>query len=345
MADTRVAPDDEAGPAVDDGETASATAAEPQGQRAEALAAAAQGLAVVHLSPGRLAWRRFRAHRMAMVSVFVLGVLVILVYFPGLVTDYDANERLGIDFREKTPSLEHPFGTNRNQQDMLARVLQGGQVSIQVGLAVALIAGTIGTAIGSIAGYYGSWIDTILMRVTDLFLAVPGLVALIILTRLPQEQPWAGAMLGDRGTVRLVITILALIVWMPIARLVRGEVLSLKEKEFIEAARAIGASGPRIMLRHLLPNAAGTIVVAVTLAVAGAILTESILSFLGFGIDAIFTPTWGNLLDDARGAPLQGNAYLVYFPSLAIGITVLCVNYIGDGLRDALDPKQRLGVK
>lgn len=309
------------------------------------LAVAAQGVAVVHLSPAKLAWRRFRAHRMAMISVALLAVIAVLVFFPSLVTDHGPNERLGIDLRNQSPSSEHPFGTNRNQQDMLSRVLHGGQVSLQVGLAVALIAGFIGTAVGGISAYVGGWVDTILMRFTDLFLAIPLLVALIVMTRLPEEQPWAETVIGPRGSVRSVITILAAFFWMPIARLVRAELLSLKEKDFIEAARAVGASGPRILLRHLLPNAAGTIVVAITLAVAAAILTESALSFLGFGVDKVFTPTWGNLLDDARTAPLTGSTYLVYFPGLAVLLTVLCVNYIGDGLRDALDPKQRLGLK
>lgn len=316
------------------------------GSEAEAsLAAAAQGLTVVHLSPARLAWRRFRANKMAIISVVVLIIIAVLAFFPTLLTDYGPNERLGIELRDQSPSADHPFGTNRNQQDMLARVLYGGQVSLQVGLAVALVAGIIGTAVGGIAAYVGGWLDTLLMRFTDLFLAVPLIVALIVMTRLPQEQAWAETLIGPRGSVRSVITILAMFLWMPLARLVRGELLSIKEKEFIEAARAIGASGPRILVRHLLPNAIGTIVVAITLAVAAAILIESALSFLGFGVDKVFTPTWGNLLDDGRAAPLSGKAYLVYFPGIAVVLTVLCVNYIGDGLRDALDPKQRLGVK
>ncbi|MFP3900034.1 MAG: ABC transporter permease [Acidimicrobiia bacterium] len=310
----------------------------------ESLAAAAHGVAVVHLSPAKLAWRRFRAHKMAMASVVLLAIIAVLVFFPSLVTEHGPNERLGMEVRQQSPSMEHPFGTNRNQQDMLSRVLHGGQVSLQVGLAVALIAGIVGTAVGGVAAYVGRWVDTVLMRVTDLFLAIPLLVALIVMTRLPEEQAWAETLIGGRGSVRSVISILAAFFWMPIARLVRGELLSLKEKEFIEAARAIGASGPRILVRHLIPNAAGTIVVAVTLAVAAAILTESALSFLGFGVDRVFTPTWGNLLDDARSAPLTGNPFLVYFPGLAILLTVLCVNYIGDGLRDALDPRQRLGA-
>lgn len=305
----------------------------------------AQGLTIEHMSPATMAWRRFKAHRMAMVSVAVLAVLTLLVFFPSLVTDHDPNERLGMDVRQQPPSGDHPFGTNRNQQDMLARVLHGGQVSLEVGLAVALIAGVVGTLVGGVAAYYGRWVDTLLMRFTDLFLAIPLLVSLIVMTRLPQEQQWAATLIGERGSVRSVITILALFFWMTIARLVRAEILSLKQREYVEAARSIGSPGWRILLRHLLPNAAGTIVVSLTLAVAAAILTESALSFLGFGIDTVFTPTWGNLLNDAKSAPLTGDTFLVLFPGLAVLITVLCVNFIGDGLRDAVDPKQRLGVR
>lgn len=309
------------------------------------LTAAAEGLTVVHLSPTRLAWRRFRAHKLAMVSVVVLVVVTILCFFPSLVTDYGPNERLGIEARQLSPSGEHPFGTDRNQQDNLSRVLHGGQVSLRIGLFVAILAGLLGTLVGALAGYYGRWVDTALMRLTDLFLAVPALVALIVLTQLPQRNAWAVTMFGARGSVRIVVTILTLVLWMTIARLVRAEILSLKEKEFVEAARALGASNRRIILRHLIPNAAGTIVVAVTLAVATAILLEATLSFLGFGVDNVTTPTWGNMLDDARGSALSGNTYLVWFPGLAIVVTVLCVNFIGDGLRDALDPQQRLGAK
>jgi peptide/nickel transport system permease protein len=177
------------------------------------------------------------------------------------------------------------------------------------------------------------------MRVTDLFLGLPQLVALIILTRLPARNEWAQTFMGEEGTVRSIITVMVLIFWMPTARIVRGLVLSLKEKEFVEAARAMGASDGRILLRHLLPNCTGPLIVAVTIAVAAAILTESALSFLGFGVESVTTPTWGNLLSGTKGQ-LRANGHVVWFPGLAIVLTVLCVNYLGDGLRDALDPRQ-----
>jgi len=190
--------------------------------------------------------------------------------------------------------------------------------------------------VGSIAGYYGGWIDNLLMRFTDLFLAIPFLVVLII-----------GAKLADRwipgGTVVDIVVILSLFFWMPLARIIRGVVLSLKEKEFVEAARASGATNGRIIFLQILPNAMGPMIVNATLSVAAAILTESALSFLGFGVQPP-TPTWGNLLNGSRQFMLLA-PHLVYFPGFAILLTVLAVNFLGDGLRDALDPHQKLGLK
>ena len=190
-----------------------------------------------------------------------------------------------------------------------------------------------------VAGYYGRWVDNLLMRITDLFLAIPLIVILIIGSELPATQGWAKAIMGDAKSMRAVIVILSAFFWMPIARVIRGLVLSLKEKEFIESARAAGASDIRIMFRHLLPNCTGQIIINTTLSVAAAILTESALSFLGYGIDPVVAPTWGNLLSGAQGQ-IDIAPHLIWFPGLAITLTVLCVNFIGDGLRDALDPKQ-----
>lgn len=298
------------------------------------------GLTSKPLSPSRLAWRRFRRHRLAMASAVVLVILTILILFPSLVTHWGPNQQTGVGLRLKGPSVAHPFGTDTLNRDMLTRVLHGGQISLKVGIAVALVAGVIGTVIGAIAGYYGRLVDNILMRVTDLFLAIPLIVVLILMTRLPSRHAWAETLMGGQGSIRSIVTILSLFFWMPMARIVRGVVLSLKEKEFVEAARAVGASDFRIMFRHLIPNCTGPIVVNVTLSVAGAILTESALSFLGYGVQSATTPTWGNLLSNVK-AFTRTAPHLVWFPGLAILITVLCVNYLGDGLRDALDPQQR----
>jgi peptide/nickel transport system permease protein len=200
-----------------------------------------------------------------------------------------------------------------------------------IGLAVALSAGIIGTLLGALAGYYGRWVDQILMRITDLFLSIPFLVILIL----------ASAILG--GSIFDIVLILTLFFWMPDARIVRGVVLSLKEKEFVEAARASGASNSRIIFSHILPNAMGPITVIVTLGVAQAILTESSLSFLGFGVQPP-TPTWGNMLNQAQSFALI-HPSMIWFPGLFILVTVLAVNFIGDGLRDAFDPHQQLKVK
>lgn len=290
-------------------------------------------------SPGRLALRRFLRHRMAVASAVVLVVLAVLVFLPALVTDFGPNENTGVRLGDVFTS-EHPFGTDDISRDELSRVLHGGQISIRIGITVALVSSIIGTIIGSIAGYLGGWVENLLMRVTDLFLAIPLIVMLIIVARLPSRQEWAQTLMGPTGSVRSIITILALFFWMPMARIVRGVVLSLKEKEFVEAARAVGASDRRIVFRHLIPNSVGPILVNITLSVAAAILTESALSFLGFGVQAATEPTWGNMLNAAQPL-IRAAPHLVWFPGLAILITVLCVNYVGDGLRDAFDPKQR----
>jgi peptide/nickel transport system permease protein len=231
--------------------------------------------------------------------------------------------------RAKGPSAAHWFGTDLLGRDEFTRVMYGGRISLLVGLSVALSAGIIGAVVGAVAGYYGGWIDNVLMRVTDLFLSIPFLVILII----------AANALG--GSLFDIVVILAVFFWMPDARIVRGVFLSLKEKEFVESARSSGASNARIIFLHILPNSMGPIIVNMTLSVAAAILTESALSFLGFGIQPP-TPTWGNLLNNATGYA-QLYPWLVWFPGLAILITVLCVNFLGDGLRDALDPHQKIG--
>jgi peptide/nickel transport system permease protein len=228
----------------------------------------------------------------------------------------------------KGPSTAHWFGTDQLGRDEFTRVLYGGRISLLVGLSVALSAGCVGAIIGSIAGYYGGWVDNLLMRVTDLFLSIPNLVVLII----------AAKALG--GSVFDIVVILAGFAWMYVARIIRGVFLSMKEKEFVEAARASGASNMRIIFYHMLPNAMGPIVVAASLLVAGAIIAESGLSFLGFGVQPP-TPTWGNLLNSSRQFSTLA-PWLVWFPGLFILTTVLCVNFLGDGLRDALDSHQEL---
>lgn len=282
------------------------------------------------MTPGQLAWERFKGHRLAMASSVVLGLLALAVTFAGQIAGYGIVEQ-DLGAMLSGPSAAHPFGTDNLGRDELARVLYGGRISLLVGLSVALSAGIIGGIVGSLAGYYGGWADNLLMRVTDLFLSIPFLVILIIASR------------AMGGSVLDIVLVLSLFFWMGQARIVRGVFLSLKEKEFVEAARASGASDARIIFGHMMPNALGPMIVNVTLGVAAAILAESALSFLGFGIQPP-TPSWGNLLNDAQNFTLIA-PWVVWFPGLAILVTVLAVNFLGDGLRDAFDPHQRLQRK
>src|SRR5438445_7372190 len=235
------------------------------------------------LSTKQLAWRRFKRHKLAMASAIILLLLGLATLFASVIAPYTFHQ-VDVAASLQGPSAKHWFGTDVIGRDVFTRVLYGGRISLMVGLSVAASAAIIGTFIGSIAGYYGGWIDNILMRVTDLFLSIPFLVILIV----------AASALG--GSLFDIVLILSLVFWMPDARIVRGLFLSLKEKEFVESARASGASNKRIIFYHILPNALGPIVVSSTLNVAAAILSESALSFLGFGVQPP-TPTWGNLLE------------------------------------------------
>ena len=282
------------------------------------------------LSRRQLAWRRFRRHKLAVGSGALLLVITLATLFAGLLTPYEFRE-LNLDAIREGPSLSHPFGTDVLGRDEFTRVLYGGRISLLVAFTAALSSGALGTFVGAIAGYHGGWIDNLLMRITDLFLAIPLLVILIIAASALSDtfpQPWG------------IVVTLSIFFWMPLARIVRGLFLSLKEQEFVEAARAMGASNTRIIFGHILPNAMGPIVVAVTLSVAAAILNESVLSFFGFGIEPP-TPSWGNMLAESRNL-ITAAPWLLWFPGLMILITVLCVNFLGDGLRDALDPHQQL---
>jgi peptide/nickel transport system permease protein len=292
------------------------------------------------LTTRQLAWRRFRRHKPAIISAIVLIIiglacLLVTVNIIGFRLSHYTYRQQNLFVIRHSPSANHLFGTDQLGRDLFTRVLYGGRISLMVGVAVAASAGIIGAVVGAVAGYYGGTIDNLLMRVTDLFLAIPFLVVLLIGQKLLEQ------LLPGRSILNTVL-ILTLFFWMPDARIVRGVYLSLKEKEFVEAAKASGASNTRIMFYHMLPNAMGPIIVNATLLVAAAILTESALSFLGFGVQPP-TPTWGNLLSDSRGF-ITTDPFLIWFPGMAILITVLSVNFLGDGMRDALDPHQKLGV-
>jgi peptide/nickel transport system permease protein len=308
-----------------------------------------EGIAVESVSPTKLALRRYRHHRAAMVATVVLVIVALACIFAFVIAPYGENEAIdaGDGSLRKAilipPNSQFWFGTDSIGRDLYSRVLYGGRVSLFVGIASAISAGLIGTAVGAFAGFRGGKIDNFLMRGTDLFIGLPLLVVLMIMRLLPEKQPWAATVLGEPGSKRLMITLITLVAWMTTARIVRGIVLSLKEKEFIEAARAVGASDKRIIIRHLVPNTIGPIMVSVTFIVAGAIALEAVLSFFGFGLDPT-QASWGTLLADAGTNTITGKWWLVLFPAVVLLITILCINFMGDGLRDALDPKQEQKV-
>lgn len=283
------------------------------------------------------AWRQFRLHNLAMLASAILIFIVLLISFGGIFWTLDP-EYIDIVDAYSDMTSKHPFGTDNLGRDTLARVIFGGRISLAIGLSAMAIAMTIGTLIGLLSGYF-SFLDDILMRLTDLFLALPVLPLLLVMTMLFREPLKSFFNSPEIGIFVLMVSIIGALGWMPTARLVRGEVLSIKETEFILAARSVGAKDMRIIFFHILPNVLSPVIVAATFSVASAIITESALSFLGLGFPPDF-PTWGRLLFDGKDY-LTLTPALVFWPGLAISLTVLCVNFIGDGLRDALDPRLR----
>ena len=299
-------------------------------------AVAAVSAATVSVSPGRETWRRFRRHKLAMASSIILGLLILGVVVGPWVWTIPIND---IDFSAtlQGPSLAHPFGTDDLGQDILARMMYGGRISLAVGLAAMVVATTVGVVIGATAGMSRKVADPVLMWVTDLFLSLPQLPLLLLVIYLFREQ--LKAVFGVEGGVFiLIVVVIGGLRWMPVARLVRAQFLSLREKEFVEAAKAQGATKMRQMTRHILPNALGPVIVASTIEVSSAIIAESTLSFLGLGFPPDI-PTWGRLLFDAKDH-LDTAPHWALFPGAAIFLTVLSINFIGDGLRDALDPRR-----
>jgi peptide/nickel transport system permease protein len=287
------------------------------------------GLDIEARSHWAYARKRFFRHRLAMGSLVVLVIILLAGFFAERVAPY-AFDDIDLNNLAAPPTTEdkHYFGTDQLGRDYFSRVLYGIQTSARVAFIVAFLSTVIGVVVGALAGYFGGWLDNLLMRVTDLFLTLPGLAVLLV----------ASAYLGQGSPYRVAV-ILALLFWTVLARIVRGTFLSLREKEYIEAAKAAGGSDLRIMLKHILPNSLGPIIVNATLTIAAAILVEAALSFLGFGIQPP-TPALGKLISDGQSEMLTA-WWLVTFPGLVIVLIVLCVNFIGDGMRDALDPTQR----
>jgi peptide/nickel transport system permease protein len=289
----------------------------------------AQGMELTARSQWSYARRRFVRHRLAMIGLFGLIIIFGAGALASVVAPYTFDQiDLTNVLHSPTTVGHHFFGTDEIGRDYLSRVIYGIRTSEQVGLTVAVVSSIFGLFVGAIAGYYRGWIDNVIMRVTDLVLTLPVLVVLLTVA----------AMLGRSGSEWTIVGILAAFFWTPICRIVRGIFLSLREKEYVEAAKAVGAGDMRIMFRHMLPNTLGPIVVNGTLAVADAIIIEAFLSFLGFGI-ADPTPSLGKLV--AGGQQFPQDWWLTVLPGLVLVMIVVCVNFVGDGLRDALDPQQR----
>ncbi len=281
-------------------------------------------------------WYQFRRHKGAMAGVVVLGLILFAVIVGPWIWEADPT-RIDVKARNAWPSFAHPMGTDNLGRDTFAGIMQGGRISLAVGVTAMGLALVLGTLVGVLAGYYRR-LDGALMRLTDLFLALPILPLLLVVILLFRD-PLRVAFGPETGIFILIVAIIGLTSWMQTARIVRGDVLALKEREFVLAARSLGVPDRRIILRHVLPNVLSPIMVSATLGIANAIITESALSFLGLGFPSDF-PTWGRLLFD--GANFMAlNPSRVLWPGLAISLTVLSVNYIGDGLRDALDPRAR----
>lgn len=279
------------------------------------------------ISPFRLAFRRFLKNKAAVVSVFVLFLIILSCILAPLLTDHDPIQ-YDLTKIEQGPSSEHPLGTDSSGRDNFSRLLYGGRISIIIGFSAMLFTLVIGVTLGAIAGYYGGKVDNIIMRITDVFMILPFLVLVLVIVAILEKV-----------TVGIFVTVIALTSWPSLTRIVRGTFLSLREREFVLGAKAIGCSDFRIIFRHFIPNAIGPIVVNATLMVASYIVAESGLSFLGFGVPQP-TPTWGNMLSEALNIRImQYHPEAWIPPGLMILLTVLCINFIGDGLRDAFDPK------
>jgi peptide/nickel transport system permease protein len=282
-------------------------------------------------SLGAAVWRRFRRHPGAIGGSIVLALLILLVILAPL-SPYDP-ELSTMTERYQPPSLQHLMGTDALGRDLFTRILYGGRISLTVGILVVFISVAIGVPVGALAGYYGGRIESLLMRITDTFLSLPPFLVLILLSAILREVELP---IFERNNVLTIAFVIGILSWMTFARIVRATILTLRELDFVTATRALGGSDLRILLNHILPNSIGPIIVEATLELGYAIIEESGLSFLGFGIQPP-TPSWGNLLSNAQDH-LTKYPWLAIFPGLMIFLAIISVNYIGDGLRDAFDP-------
>jgi peptide/nickel transport system permease protein len=318
-------------------------------------------VALVSLNQWQLAWRRFKKHKLAMfgaalfLSMLAVAIIgpILLPYDPTFVPEplkFCPGSTTRIAYSGCPPlTPDHLLGTTGSLQlDLLTLVVNGARVSLMIGIGASVFAAVIGTIVGGVAGYFGGWLDNLLMRIVDIMLSIPILFVIIVVSDALSKNTYGFTLAfldvkvgGSHGDWRVVLIVFALFGWQGIARLVRSLFLTLRTEVFVDAARAVGVPDRRIIFRHILPNAVSPIIVATTLSVAGVIIGEAFVSFIGYGVDKAITPTWGNELTAAQNFIAQGNWWWPLFPGLCIVLTVLGINFMGDGLRDALDPRSR----
>jgi len=291
------------------------------------------------LTPGQLVWRRFRKHHMALGGGIGITLLLLFIIIGTIFTPLEKANSVDLKARLSPPSGEHWLGTDSTGRDGFSRVVYGGQISLIVGMLAVIIEISVGTLIGGVAAYYSGWVDAILMRFTEAMLSIPSLFLLIVLGKYLGKDIQTIEVFGlsFSGSVGIVILVIGLTSWMYLARIVRANVLSLKEMDYISAAKSLGASNSRIFFSHLVPNTLGIIIVSATLGLAGAILSEAYVSFLGLGVQPP-TASWGNMLTSAQSFIQRGAWWMWVFPSMFIIFTILAINLMGDGMRDAFDP-------
>ncbi|MEW6086216.1 MAG: ABC transporter permease [Chloroflexota bacterium] len=299
-----------------------------------------EGVSGKILTPSQLIWRRFRRHRMAVLGMIGFSLIILFIIVGSIYVSVEDANAVDLQSRLTSPNAQFIMGTDTTGRDIFARIIHGGQISLFVGVTSVIVSVTLGTLIGGLAGFFGGWVDSILMRFTEAMLSIPQLFLLIVLGKFIGRDIDTITFMGQTfsGSVLIVIFVIGLTSWMGLSRIVRANVLSLKEMDYVSVSKSLGSSNLRTFFKHLIPNTMGVIIVATTLGLAGAILSEAYVSFLGLGIQPP-TASWGNLLTSAQSFISQGSWWMWVFPSIFIVLTILCVNLIGDGLRDAFDPR------
>ncbi len=299
-------------------------------------------LSFIPLTPSQLVWRRFRKHRMALIGAIGIVLLMLFILIGSIVIPEAKANEVDLKARLSSPTAAHILGTDSTGRDSFNRIIYGGQISILVGVLAVIISVSLGTVIGGTAGFFGGWVDIVLMRFTEAMLSIPSLFLLIVLGKFLGKDVQTIVVFGRSfsGSVGIVIMVIGLTSWMYLARIVRANVLSLREMDYVSASKSLGASNIRIFFTHLVPNTLGAIIVSSTLGLAGAILSEAYVSFLGLGVQPP-TASWGNMLTSAQSFIQRGAWWMWVFPSAFIVLTILCINLLGDGLRDAFDPRTK----